>query len=120
MTANAIRVDCGTLGTDPCAYRVLAEQLPDVAVFVFDRDLRFELATGAAVRDTGWQPEEILGRTVFELVPPQRVEAYAAPTGPPSPASGRASRSRDGGNRTRSGRSTSCPCAAPAARSPAA
>src|SRR6266545_3075770 len=79
MTLNATRVECGTLGTDPCAYRVVAEQLPDVAVFVFDRDLRFELATGAAVRDTGWRPEEILGRTLFELVPPDRVEAYAAP-----------------------------------------
>jgi PAS domain S-box-containing protein len=78
MTLNATRVECGTLGTDPCAYRVVAEQLPDVAVFVFDRDLRFELATGAAVRDTGWRPEEIIGRTLFELVPPERVEPYAA------------------------------------------
>jgi PAS domain S-box-containing protein len=79
MTLNATRVECGTLGTDPCAYRVVAEQLPDVAVFAFDRDLRFELATGAAVRDTGWRPEEILGRTVFELVPPDWAERYAAP-----------------------------------------
>ena len=79
MTLNATRVACGTLGTDPCAYRVVAEQLPDVAVFAFDRDLRFELATGAAVRETGWRPEEILGRTVFELVPPDWVERYAVP-----------------------------------------
>src|SRR6266545_318376 len=79
MTLNATRVECGTLGTDPCAYRVVAEQLPDVAVFAVDRDLRFELATGAAVRDTGWRPEEILGRTLFELLPPERVERYAAP-----------------------------------------
>jgi PAS domain S-box-containing protein len=78
MTLNATRVECGTLGTDPCAYRVVAEQLPDVAVLVFDRDLRFELATGAAVRHAGWQPEEILGRTLFELLPPERVEPYAA------------------------------------------
>ncbi len=79
MTANATRVECGTLGTDPCAYRVVAEQLPDVAVFAFDRDLRFELATGAAVRDTGWRPEEILGRTLFELLPPEQAERYAGP-----------------------------------------
>jgi PAS domain S-box-containing protein len=78
MTLNATRVECGTLGTDACAYRVVAEQLPDLAVFVFDRDLRFELATGAAVRDTGWRPEEIIGHTLFELVPPERVEPYAA------------------------------------------
>jgi PAS domain S-box-containing protein len=79
MTANATRVECGALGTDACAYRVLAEHLPDVAVFVFDRDLRFELATGAAVRDMGWRPEEVLGHTIFELVPPDRVERYVAP-----------------------------------------
>jgi PAS domain S-box-containing protein len=79
MTLNATRVECGTLGTDACAYRVVAEQLPDVAVFVFDRDLRFELATGTAVRDMGWRPEEIIGRTLFELGPPDRVERYAAP-----------------------------------------
>jgi PAS domain S-box-containing protein len=77
MTLNATRVECGALGTDPCAYRVVAEQLPDVAVFVFDRDLRFELATGAAVREMGWRPEEIIGRTLFELGPPDRVERYA-------------------------------------------
>jgi PAS domain S-box-containing protein len=79
MTANATGVERGTLGTDVCAYRVVAEQLPDVAVFVFDRDLRFELATGAAVLDTGWRPEEILGHTVFELVPPDLIERYAGP-----------------------------------------
>ena len=79
MTLNAARVEYGTLGTDGCAYRVVAEQLPDVAVFALDRDLRFELATGAAVRDTGWRPQEILGRTIFELLPPEQAERYAAP-----------------------------------------
>jgi PAS domain S-box-containing protein len=76
MTLNATRVECGTLGTD--AYRMVAEQLPDVAVLVFDRDLRFELVAGAAVRGAGWRPEEVLGRTLPELLPPGRVERYAA------------------------------------------
>ena len=78
MTLNATRVECGTLGSDACAYRTVAEQLPDVAVLVFDRDLRFELVTGAAVRDAGWRPEEVLGRTLLELLPPGWVEPYAA------------------------------------------
>jgi PAS domain S-box-containing protein len=78
MTLNATRVECGTLGSDACAYRMVAEQLPDVAVLVFDRDLRFELVTGAAVRDAGWRPEEVLGRTLLELLPPGWVEPYAA------------------------------------------
>jgi PAS domain S-box-containing protein len=79
VTANATRVDCGAVGTDPCPYRAVAEHLPDVAVFVFDRDLRFELASGAAVAETGWRPEEILGHTLAELVPPERAESYEAP-----------------------------------------
>jgi PAS domain S-box-containing protein len=60
-------------------YRLVAEQLPGVAVFAFDRDLRFELAAGTAVRDTGWRPEEILGRTILELLPPEQADRYAAP-----------------------------------------
>jgi PAS domain S-box-containing protein len=79
MTLNATRVECGTVATDACGYRVVAEQLPGVAVFVFDRGLRFELVTGAAVADTGWRPEEVIGRTIFELVPPELVERYAVP-----------------------------------------
>jgi PAS domain S-box-containing protein len=79
VTANATRVDCGAVGTDPCPYRVVTEHLPDVAVLVFDRDLRFELATGAAFAEIGWRPEEILGRTLAELLPPERLESYAAP-----------------------------------------
>jgi PAS domain S-box-containing protein len=79
VTANATQVDCGAVGTDPCPYRAVAEHLPDVAVFVFDRDLSFGLASGAAVAETGWRPEEILGRTLAELVPPERFESYAAP-----------------------------------------
>ena len=52
MTLNAARVECGAVGTDACAYRMVAEQLPGVAVLVFDQDLRFELVTGGAVGDT--------------------------------------------------------------------
>jgi hypothetical protein len=50
MRLNATRVECGTLGTVTCACRVVAEQLPDVAVLVFDRDLRFELAAASSPR----------------------------------------------------------------------
>jgi signal transduction histidine kinase len=50
MTLNATRVECGTLGSDACAYRMVAERLPGVAVLVFDRELRFELVTSMRER----------------------------------------------------------------------
>jgi PAS domain-containing protein len=90
VTANATRVDCGAVGTDPCPYRAVAEHLPDVAVFAFDRGLRFELASGATVAETGWRPEEILGRTLAELVPPERFgRPRRSASWPTRPAPGR-------------------------------
>jgi PAS domain-containing protein len=119
MTLNATRVECGTLGTDACAYRMVAEQLPDVAVLVFDWDLRFELATGAAVGDTGWTPEEVLGRTLLELLPPGRVEPYAAAYR--AALAGERQSFEVEGSRAPGTvwASTRCRCAAPTARSPA-
>jgi hypothetical protein len=61
------------------AYRALAEHLPDVAIFVFDQDLRFKLATGAGLAKSAWRTEEIIGRTVDELFPPKRAELLAIP-----------------------------------------
>jgi PAS domain S-box-containing protein len=60
-------------------YRALAEHLPDVAVFLFDQDLRFKLATGAGLAKSAWRTEEIIGRTVQELFPPERAELLAVP-----------------------------------------
>jgi two-component system, NarL family, sensor histidine kinase UhpB len=78
-----VRVDSpGGPGPTPAAgdyaYRALAEHLPDVAIFVFDRDLRYELATGAGLPKSAWSAEAIVGRTVFELFPPERAELLAA------------------------------------------
>jgi PAS domain S-box-containing protein len=58
-------------------YRTVADHLPDVAVVVFDRDLRLELLTGSALRDPAWRPEEVIGHTVFELFPAEHAEPLA-------------------------------------------
>jgi len=78
-----MRVDtAGVAGPTPAAsdyaYRALAEHLPDVAIFVFDQDLRFAVATGAGMRESAWSAEEVVGRTVFELFPPERAALLAA------------------------------------------
>jgi PAS domain S-box-containing protein len=57
-------------------YRTVADRLPDVGVLMFDRELRYKLVTGAALHAL-WRPDELLGRTVFELFPAEQAEMVA-------------------------------------------
>lgn len=47
-------------------YRSLAANLPNGAVFLVDRDLRYLLAEGRALTSMGLRPEDLEGRTVTE------------------------------------------------------
>ena len=58
-------------------YQTIADHLPDVAVLVYGRDLRYELLTGAALRGQAWRPDELVGRTIFELFPAAYAETLA-------------------------------------------
>lgn len=51
-------------------YRTIAEQLPETAVVMYDRDLRFTMAAGPALAEAGWVREDIEGRTLAEVAPP--------------------------------------------------
>ncbi|MGE5524059.1 MAG: PAS domain S-box protein [Rhodospirillaceae bacterium] len=50
-------------------YRMLVGNFPDGAVMLFDRDLRCQIADGAAFRLTGRDPQEFVGRPVSEAFP---------------------------------------------------
>ncbi len=50
-------------------YRTLVENLPDVAVNVFDEDLRFTLAGGEVLRDLGLSGDDLVGNTLREVFP---------------------------------------------------
>jgi PAS domain S-box-containing protein len=54
----------------------LIENLPGGAVFVVDRDLRYLLAEGEALIAAGFKPEDFVGRTIFEVLPPDLVASY--------------------------------------------
>lgn len=56
-------------GSSGALYRAVTRNLPDTAVTVFDRDLRFRMAYGEALALNGWTSEEIAGRTPRELMP---------------------------------------------------
>ncbi len=48
-------------------YRILAANLPDSAVLIFDHDLRYVLADGPELAATGYVKEMMEGRTLYEV-----------------------------------------------------
>jgi len=70
-------VDLTELEVAQDRYRLLAENLPGMAVFTFDADLRFITASGAGLPDMGWAAEELLGRSVLDLGLGERGEDLA-------------------------------------------
>ncbi len=55
--------------------RLLFESLPQMGVVVFDRDLRVRFAAGPVVRQVGWQPLAVEGKSLLELFPPAHAQA---------------------------------------------
>ncbi len=50
-------------------YRTLADSFPGGSVLLFDRDLRYRIAGGAALEDVGLEQSELEGKTVWEALP---------------------------------------------------
>ncbi len=50
------------------SYRLLAQNLPDMAVLMFDHDLRYTLADGPALATMGYSRERVEGKTLQESV----------------------------------------------------
>ena len=50
-------------------YRTLARNFPDSLVLLFDRDLRFLVAEGAALERNGFRREQMEGKTLYEVLP---------------------------------------------------
>jgi PAS domain S-box-containing protein len=59
-------------------YRAVLTQLPDAAVMIFDADLRFTRVKGEALAAHGWSRDELVGRTILEIVGTDRVAPMAA------------------------------------------
>jgi diguanylate cyclase (GGDEF)-like protein/PAS domain S-box-containing protein len=58
-------------------YRTLARHIPNTAVLLFDRDLRFTLADGQQLRKHGFSQEMFEGKTLKEAFPPEIFEEYS-------------------------------------------
>ena len=59
-------------------YRLLAEQIPQSAVAVFDHDLRFRLVAGQLLERAGWSRKQTEGRSLREIVPSAQAEQLEA------------------------------------------
>ena len=56
-------------------YRLVASNIPDGAVFLFDRDLRYVLAEGTNFAEVSLRKEELEGRTIWEALDPEAAAA---------------------------------------------
>ncbi|MBK9748297.1 MAG: PAS domain S-box protein [Chloroflexi bacterium] len=55
---------------EPALYQLVVQSLPDLAILVFDHDLRYLLAEGDFLKTAGLIPQELIGRTLWEVFPP--------------------------------------------------
>jgi PAS domain S-box-containing protein len=72
--ADALKAQTAALRASEERYRILAANLPDSAVLIFDHDLRFVLADGPELAATGYSKEALEGRLLHEALP----QAFAA------------------------------------------
>jgi PAS domain S-box-containing protein len=59
-------------------YRTLARNIPNPLVMMYDRDLRFTMAEGAALDPARGDRSQYEGRTLWEIMPPDQAERLAA------------------------------------------
>lgn len=59
-------------------YRTVAENFPNGAIILYDKDLRFLLLDGQALQQAGMDKERFLGKTLYEVFP-KRVTDFLVP-----------------------------------------
>lgn len=55
-------------------YRTLAKNFPNGAVFLFDQDLRYNIAEGTALATLNLDSEVLTGKTIWEVLPPETTQ----------------------------------------------
>jgi PAS domain S-box-containing protein len=58
-------------------YRIMTQNLPNLALIAFDRDLHYTLAEGPPTALHGYNTPNIIGKTIWEIIPPDRAELLA-------------------------------------------
>jgi len=55
-------------------HRTLLEHLPETAILIFDFELRYTLAAGRILEDANFHPDNLVGKTLFEVLPEDRAQ----------------------------------------------
>ncbi|HEY9602760.1 MAG TPA: PAS domain S-box protein, partial [Allocoleopsis sp.] len=55
-------------------YRTLVKNFPNGAVFLFDQDLRYQIAEGTGLATVNLDREDLTGKTIWETLPPQTAQ----------------------------------------------
>lgn len=52
-------------------YQMVVQNLPDIAILVFNKEFRYVLSEGAFLETMGAIPHEVIGKTLWEVFPPE-------------------------------------------------
>ncbi len=63
-------------------YRTVVDSFPKGALFLFDKDYRYSFSGGRGLAEVGLRPQDIIGRTVYDLFPPSICRAVEQHCGP--------------------------------------
>ena len=55
-------------------YNLMTDHIPKFAAIIFDRNMRYVLAQGQALDDSGYNEAQMIGRTLDEVLPEASVE----------------------------------------------
>lgn len=75
IQTDATRYYRGDVEFNEGFYRLLVHNLPEMALLLFDHDLRFLIAEGSLLATAGYNKHAMEGKTIYEVVPPDRVAA---------------------------------------------
>lgn len=56
-------------------YRGIAQNFPNGAILLFDKDMRYQLVEGMEVKEVGLDRDKMVGRTLHEVFPPEVAQA---------------------------------------------
>ena len=59
-------------------YRTLVDQMPDTVVAIYDLDFRATFIGGSIFDKLGWDPDRLLGKTLYESLPTDVADTWAA------------------------------------------
>ncbi|MEA2588896.1 MAG: hypothetical protein QOH66_1823, partial [Actinomycetota bacterium] len=62
VSVTVVRADPAPTATEEDVYRAFADALPDTALMVFGKDLRYQVVAGAGITRFGWRRQDIVGR----------------------------------------------------------